>query len=159
MIYSPMLTNVKNIKGRGTANKIDSRYLQYQREEFNDEWDSSVDTTSTKTTVSDEKVRTIISRNSSPDIPFELSTNPYRGCEHGCNYCYARPTHAYLDLSPGIDFETKLFAKTNAAKLLQNELNKPGYLCKPIALGANTDPYQPIEREYKITRSLLDVLN
>jgi len=154
-----MLTNVKNIKGRGTANKIDSRYLQYQREEFADEWDFSVDITSTKTTVSDEKVRTIISRNSSPDIPFELSTNPYRGCEHGCNYCYARPTHAYLDLSPGIDFETKLFAKTNAAKLLQNELSKPGYLCKPIALGTNTDPYQPIEREYKITRSLLDVLN
>mgnify|MGYP003388803148 FL=1 len=113
-----MLTNVKNIKGRGTANKIDSRYLQYQCEGFADEWDFSVDTTSTKTTVSDEKVRTIISRNSSPDIPFELSTNPYRGCEHGCNYCYARPPHAYLDLSLEIDFETKLFAKTNAAKLL-----------------------------------------
>lgn len=118
MIYSPMLTNVKNIKGRGTANKIDSRYLQYQREEFADEWDFSVDTTSTKTRVSEEKARTIISRNSSPDIPFELSISPYRGCEHGCNYCYARPTHAYLDLSPRIDFETKLFAKTNAAKLL-----------------------------------------
>jgi DNA repair photolyase len=154
-----MPTNIKKIKGRGTANTINSRYLQFQREEFDDDWNTSLDTPSIKTKVSEEKARSIISRNSSPDIPFELSINPYRGCEHGCNYCYARPSHAYLDLSPGIDFETKLFAKTNAAEVLQNELSKAGYLCKPIALGTNTDPYQPIERDYKITRSLLEVLN
>ena len=102
--------------------------------------------------------RTIIARNDSPDIPFTQSINPYQGCEHGCIYCYARPTHAYLDLSPGLDFETKLFAKPNAAALLRAELAKPGYRCEPIALGANTDPYQPIEREWKITRSVIEVL-
>ena len=102
--------------------------------------------------------RTIIARNDSPDIPFTQSINPYQGCEHGCIYCYARPTHAYLDLSPGLDFETKLFAKPNAAALLRAELAKPGYRCEPIALGANTDPYQPIEREWKITRSIIEVL-
>ena len=97
-------------------------------------------------------------RNDSPDIPFTQSINPYQGCEHGCIYCYARPTHAYLDLSPGLDFETKLFAKPNAAALLRAELAKPGYVCDPIALGTNTDPYQPIEREWKITRSIIEVL-
>ena len=94
-----------------------------------------------------QQARTIIARNDSPDIPFNQSINPYQGCEHGCIYCYARPSHAYLDLSPGIDFETKLFAKPEAAKLLRDELSRPGYLCDPIALGTNTDPYQPIERE------------
>jgi len=103
-------------------------------------------------------VRTIISRNDSPDIPFSQSINPYQGCEHGCVYCYARPTHAYLDLSPGLDFETKLFAKPDAARRLRDELGRRGYRCEPIALGANTDPYQPIEREWKITRSVLEVL-
>lgn len=103
--------------------------------------------------------RSIISRNSSPDVPFEFSINPYRGCEHGCIYCYARPTHAYLDLSPGLDFETRLYAKTNAAQLLKEELAQPQYRCSPIALGANTDPYQPIERNYGITRDILRVLS
>ncbi len=111
-----------------------------------------------KTIVRIQRARTIISRNDSPDIPFTQSINPYQGCEHGCVYCYARPTHAYLDLSPGLDFETKLFAKPDAATLLRAELAKPGYRCEPIALGANTDPYQPIEREWKITRSVLEVL-
>ena len=111
-----------------------------------------------KTVVRIMPARTIISRNDSPDIPFTQSINPYQGCEHGCIYCYARPTHAYLDLSPGLDFETKLFAKPNAAALLRAELAKPGYRCEPIALGANTDPYQPIEREWKITRSVIEVL-
>ena len=111
-----------------------------------------------RTTVSIQAARTIISRNASPDIPFTQSINPYQGCEHGCVYCYARPSHAYLDLSPGLDFETKLFAKPNAAALLRAELAKRGYVCDPIALGANTDPYQPIEREWKVTRSILEVL-
>ena len=111
-----------------------------------------------KTVVRITPARTIISRNDSPDIPFTQSINPYQGCEHGCIYCYARPTHAYLDLSPGLDFETRLFAKPNAAALLRAELAKPGYRCDPIALGANTDPYQPIEREWKITRSLIEVM-
>jgi DNA repair photolyase len=102
--------------------------------------------------------RSIISRNTSPDIPFSLSINPYQGCEHGCIYCYARPTHAYLDLSPGIDFETRLTYKRNAAALLERELARPGYECSCITLGANTDPYQPVEKEHRITRQLLEVL-
>ncbi|MFT5132457.1 MAG: DNA repair photolyase [Gammaproteobacteria bacterium] len=149
----------KKIRGRGTANNVDPRYMEFQREGFDDDWDAPSDEKRVGTTVTEEIARTIISRNTSPDIPFEQSINPYRGCEHGCNYCYARPSHAYLDLSPGIDFETKLFAKPNAAELLRNELTKPGYICKPIALGTNTDPYQPVEREYKITRSIVAVLN
>ena len=105
-----------------------------------------------------QRSRTIIARNASPDIPFNQSINPYQGCEHGCVYCYARPTHAYHDLSPGLDFETKLFAKPDAAALLRAEIGKPGYVCDPIALGTNTDPYQPIEREWKVTRQILEVL-
>jgi DNA repair photolyase len=105
-----------------------------------------------------ERARTIISRNDSPDIPFDQSINPYRGCEHGCIYCYARPSHAYLELSPGLDFETKLFAKTNAAELLREELAKPTYAVSPISLGANTDCYQPAERKYRITRQIVEIL-
>ena len=105
-----------------------------------------------------ERARSIISHNDSPDVGFDQSINPYRGCEHGCIYCYARPSHAYLELSPGLDFETKLFAKTNAAELLRETLAKPGYQPSPIALGANTDCYQPIERKYRITRQILEVL-
>ena len=104
------------------------------------------------------QARSIISRNDSPDIPFTQSINPYQGCEHGCIYCYARPSHAYLGLSPGLDFETKLFAKANAAQLLRAELSRPGYRCEVISIGANTDPYQPIERKYRITRGILEVL-
>ncbi len=110
-----------------------------------------------RTTVTEEHARTIISFNQSPDIPFDRSINAYRGCEHGCVYCYARPTHAYHDLSPGLDFETKLFAKPNAAALLRETLAKPGYKPAPIAMGTNTDPYQPIEDRYKITRQVLEV--
>ena len=110
-----------------------------------------------RTTVIEEHARTIISYNQSPDIPFDRSINPYRGCEHGCVYCYARPSHAYHDLSPGLDFETKLFAKPNAAQLLRETLAKPGYKPKPIAMGTNTDPYQPIEADYRITRNILKV--
>ena len=112
-----------------------------------------------KTTVTVQRARTIIARNDSPDIPFTQSINPYQGCEHGCVYCYARPTHAYLDLSPGLDFETRLFAKPDAAVLLEAELARPGYVCDAIAMGTNTDPYQPIEREWKITRQILELLS
>ncbi|HEX9426191.1 MAG TPA: PA0069 family radical SAM protein [Candidatus Polarisedimenticolia bacterium] len=111
-----------------------------------------------RTTVTPDASRSIITRNDSPDIPFEQSINPYRGCEHGCVYCFARPTHAYLGLSPGLDFETRLFSKPQAAELLRKELRRPGYRCRTIALGSNTDPYQPIERTLKITRSVLEVL-
>ena len=149
----------KSIKGRGTTNKVDPRYLANITEKQEDGWDIAEEDKSVRTTVTVEKPRTIISRNKSPDIPFEASINPYRGCEHGCIYCYARPTHAYMDLSPGIDFESKLFAKPDATILLKNEISKPGYKCTPIALGTNTDPYQPIEREWKITRQIIEVLN
>ena len=111
-----------------------------------------------RTSVTAETAKSIVSRNSSPDIPFSQSINPYRGCEHACAYCFARPSHSYLNLSPGLDFETKLFFKENAAALLEKELSRPGYKCSPIALGANTDPYQPIERDLRITRSILEVL-
>ena len=111
-----------------------------------------------RTTVTIERPKTIIARNSSPDIPFDRSINPYRGCEHGCIYCFARPSHAFHDLSPGLDFETKLFAKPDAAELLRAELGKRGYTCQPMALGTNTDPYQPIEGKWRITRSIIEVL-
>ncbi|WP_315760526.1 PA0069 family radical SAM protein [Sphingomonas sp. Y38-1Y] len=111
-----------------------------------------------RTTVTIEHPRTILARNSSPDVPFDRSVNPYRGCEHGCIYCFARPTHAFHDLSPGIDFETRLFAKPDAATLLRAELSKPGYVARPIAFGTNTDPYQPIERDWGITRACIEVL-
>ena len=152
-------------KGRGATFNPANRYRSEQREAVDDGWEPPVDEAvdndeppPLKTTVRIQPARTIISRNDSPDIPFTQSINPYQGCEHGCIYCYARPTHAYLDLSPGLDFETKLFAKPNAAELLRAELAKPGYRCDPIALGTNTDPYQPIEREWKITRSVIEVL-
>jgi DNA repair photolyase len=111
-----------------------------------------------RTVVTPDRTRTIISTNDSPDLPFDRSINPYRGCEHGCVYCFARPTHAYLGLSPGLDFETRLFSKPDAARLLREELRRPGYRCATLALGSNTDPYQPIERRLGITRSVLEVL-
>lgn len=111
-----------------------------------------------RTTVTVERPKTIITRNSSPDVPFDRSINPYRGCEHGCIYCFARPSHAYHDLSPGLDFESKLFVKPDAADLLRKELSKPGYRCEPIALGTNTDPYQPIEAKWAVTRSIIELL-
>ncbi|WP_344694389.1 PA0069 family radical SAM protein [Sphingomonas cynarae] len=111
-----------------------------------------------RTTVTVERPKTIISRNASPDIPFDRSINPYRGCEHGCIYCFARPSHAFHDLSPGLDFESRLFAKPDAAALLREELRRPGYEVRPMALGTNTDPYQPIEREWRITRGVLEVM-
>jgi DNA repair photolyase len=145
-------------KGRGTDSRVDGRYLAWQREAVDDGWQQPEEERRVRTTVTAEHPRTIISRNDSPDIPFDQSINPYRGCEHGCIYCYARPTHAYMDLSPGIDFESKLFAKPSAPELLRKELAKRGYRCTPMALGTNTDPYQPVEREYRITRGIIEVL-
>ena len=146
-------------KGRGATFNPENRFRREGREAFDDGWDGDDETLPPqKTIVAIQKSRTIIARNDSPDIPFTQSINPYQGCEHGCIYCYARPSHAYLDLSPGLDFETKLFAKPNAADLLRAELSRAGYVCDPIALGSNTDPYQPIEREWKVTRSILEVL-
>ena len=147
------------MKGRGTSSKIDARFLEHQRQGFDDGWTPEPEAGAVPTEIFQETPRTIITRNQSPDIPFETSINPYRGCEHGCVYCYARPSHAYVDLSPGIDFETKIFAKTNAVELLRSELGKPRYICKPIAMGTNTDPYQPIERQLHITRDIIRVLH
>lgn len=123
-----------------------------------DESEEDVSGQGLPTQVTLQRAASIISRNESPDIPFTQSINPYQGCEHGCIYCYARPSHGYLGLSPGLDFETRLFAKTNAAELLRTELARPGYRCSVISLGANTDPYQPVERELRLTRAVLEVL-
>jgi len=147
-------------KGRGAADNPQGRFERQQREAFDDGWEREQDEArGPHTEVTLTQARSIISRNDSPDIPFTQSINPYQGCEHGCIYCYARPSHAYLGLSPGLDFETKLFAKANAAELLRAELSRPGYRCEVISLGANTDPYQPIERKYRITRGILEVLS
>src|SRR2546422_2909002 len=144
---------------RGARSFIQGRFETVARETFDDGWTpEEKEATELKTQVTIERSRSIVSHNDSPDVGFDRSINPYRGCEHGCIYCYARPSHAYLELSPGLDFETKLFAKTNAAELLREELSRPGYKPSPIALGANTDCYQPIERKYLITRSILEVL-
>ncbi|MBW8906704.1 MAG: radical SAM protein, partial [Betaproteobacteria bacterium] len=144
---------------RGARSFIQGRFETVAREAFDDGWTpEEKDERPLETQVTIERSRSILSHNDSPDVGFDTSINPYRGCEHGCIYCYARPSHAYLELSPGLDFETKLFAKTNAAELLRAELARPGYRPSPIALGANTDCYQPIERKYKITRQILEVL-
>ena len=147
------------IKGRGAASNPEGRFESIERTREDDGWYREEESPlRPPTQVTEERARSIISSNDSPDIGFDHSINPYRGCEHGCVYCYARPSHSYLNLSPGIDFETRLFAKTNAAELLRKELAKRSYVCSPINLGANTDPYQPIERRYRITRSILEVL-
>ncbi len=144
---------------RGARSFIQGRFETVAREPFDDGWTpEEQDERPLETEVTIERARTILSHNDSPDVGFSTSINPYRGCEHGCIYCYARPSHAYLELSPGLDFETKLFAKTNAAEQLRAELGRPGYKPSPIALGANTDCYQPIERKYRITRQILAVL-
>ncbi|MDH1630278.1 PA0069 family radical SAM protein [Pseudomonas mosselii] len=145
------------IRGRGTADNPHNRFAPSVSVAEDDGWYQEVPLTQ-GTEVRIETAKTIIARNTSPDLPFDRSINPYRGCEHGCIYCYARPSHAYWDLSPGLDFETKLIAKTNAAEILEQQLSKPGYVCAPINLGSNTDPYQPIEREHQLTRRLLEVL-
>ena len=146
-------------RGRGALSNQVGRYDRQERREADDGWDCLADLAPFKTEVREEIARTIIATNDSPDISFDRSINPYRGCEHGCIYCYARPTHAYLGLSAGLDFETKLIAKVNAAEILERTLAAPGYVPKTIALGAVTDPYQPIERAHRITRGVLEVLS
>src|SRR5262245_31113081 len=141
-------------RGRGAQSNATGRYEPLARVAFDDGWQSFEELPPFKTTVTVDSTRKIITRNDSPDISFDRSTNTYRGCEHGCIYCFARPTHAYLGLSPGLDFESRLFAKPDAAKLLAKELRKPGYQPDVLALGAVTDVYQPIERQYRITRSV-----
>nr|WP_320144850.1 PA0069 family radical SAM protein [uncultured Cohaesibacter sp.] len=157
----PDLHKGKRIRGRGTRSNKAGRFEPYQTEPVDDGWslpDGEEPLPPLRTEVQEEKSRTIITRNDSPDIPFDRSINPYRGCEHGCIYCFARPTHAYLGLSPGLDFESKLFVKPDAADQLKRELSAPGYRPRPIAIGTNTDPYQPVERDYRLMPDILDVL-
>ena len=145
-------------KGRGAVSNRDSRYLPHRVEPVPaTAVDDALATATPATEYSPETAKSIIARNRSPDVPFEQSINPYRGCEHGCIYCYARPSHAWLDLSPGLDFETRIHYKSNAAQQLDKELRSPSYRCKPITIGANTDPNQPIEKRLRITRQLLEV--
>jgi DNA repair photolyase len=146
------------IKGRGALSNPPGRFDKLTQEFEHDGWYEEEPPNKLETVVLPEHARTIISRNQSPDIPFAQSINPYRGCAHACPYCFARPSHAYVGLSPGLDFETKLFYKADAALVLRKELAAPGYKCAPITLGANTDPYQPLEKTHKITRSILEVL-
>lgn len=147
-------------KGRGAVSNRTGRFERYNAVAINDGWylPPDDDMPPLRTTVTKDATRTIIARNTSPDVPFDRSINPYRGCEHGCVYCFARPTHAFLGLSPGLDFESHLFYKADAGALLEKELKKKTYACDVIAMGTNTDPYQPIERNYKLTRRILQVL-
>ncbi|MBL8704964.1 MAG: PA0069 family radical SAM protein [Rhodospirillales bacterium] len=153
------------VKGRGAVSNRSGRYEREERVAVDDGWGGVAvegeedETPSPRTTVAIDTTRTIVARNDSPDIPFDRSINPYRGCEHGCIYCFARPTHTYLGLSPGLDFETRLLMKPDAAELLKRELRNPRYRCDVMAMGTNTDPYQPIEREHRITRQILEVLD
>ncbi|WP_100429423.1 PA0069 family radical SAM protein [Janthinobacterium sp. 67] len=158
--------SLKAKKGRGAVSNLQGRYEVHARAGFDDGWsvgglDGAAGEEAApawKTQVSDEQARTILTRNASPDLPFNMSLNPYRGCEHGCIYCFARPTHSYLGLSPGLDFESRIYAKVNAPELLRRELARPSYVPEPIALGVNTDAYQPCERERQLTRRVLEVL-
>ncbi len=145
-------------RGRGALSNASGRFEKEARCDENDGWGLPEDLPPLRTQVTRESAKTILTRNDLPDISFDQSINPYRGCEHGCVYCFARPTHAYLGLSPGLDFETRLFAKANAASLLERELSAPGYTATTIAIGTNTDPYQPIERREEVMRKMLEVL-
>ena len=152
------LVEAERRRGRGAQSNHTGRFESERRIAFDDGWESLGELEALRTEIYEEPARSIITRNKSPDISFDQSINPYRGCEHGCIYCYARPSHCYLGHSAGLDFETKLYAKTNAAALLEQELARRSYKPQVIALGTNTDPYQPIERERRITRSILEVL-
>ena len=155
---SGMRIEIDRRRGRGAGLNPAGRFEPTERVAYDDGWQTLESLPPFKTEVQIEKPKSAITRNESPDIPFDRSINPYRGCEHGCVYCFARPTHAYMGLSAGIDFEAKLFAKPDAPKLLERELSKPGYTVRPIAIGTNTDPYQPIEKEWRVMRQILEVL-
>ncbi|TIS79698.1 MAG: PA0069 family radical SAM protein [Mesorhizobium sp.] len=155
---SGMRVRPERNRGRSAGINPSGRFEPVSRHVFDDGWNSLEELPPFKTEVQVEKPRTIITRNESPDISFDRSINPYRGCEHGCVYCFARPTHAFMGLSPGLDFESKLFAKPDAARMLDKELSKEGYQPRTIAIGTNTDPYQPIEKQYRIMREILEVL-
>ncbi|KVP61591.1 radical SAM protein [Burkholderia ubonensis] len=150
-------------KGRGAVDNLQGRYETALREAVDDGWTHEADDADLpaplRTQVFEERARSILTRNQSPDIPFSVSLNPYRGCEHGCIYCFARPTHSYLGLSPGLDFESRIYAKVNAAELLEREISRKRYVPEPIALGVNTDAYQPVERDLRITRSVIQVMH
>lgn len=146
------------LKGHGALSSPAGRFERERREAVDDGWYQEEVPDTVPTSIEPDGARSIITTNDSPDIGFERSINPYRGCANGCVYCYARPSHAYLGLSPGLDFETRLFYKKDAGRLLEEELARPAYVCKPITLGANTDPYQPLERRMRVTRDILEVL-
>ncbi|PCE27837.1 radical SAM protein [Paraburkholderia acidicola] len=150
-------------KGRGAVTNLQGRYEVDQRETVDDGWapnpDEDGEPKALRTQVFEEKAKSILTRNASPDIPFNVSLNPYRGCEHGCIYCFARPTHSYLGLSPGLDFESRIYAKINAPELLEREMSKKSYVPEPIALGVNTDAWQPVERDLRLTRRIIQVLH
>ncbi|MDE1159582.1 MAG: PA0069 family radical SAM protein [Neorhizobium sp.] len=150
--------DVDRRRGRAAGLNPSGRFEELRREGFDDGWQSLEALEPFRTEVQIEKPKTALTRNDSPDIPFDRSVNPYRGCEHGCIYCFARPTHSYMGLSPGLDFESKLFSKPDVPKLLERELSRPDYKVRVIAIGTNTDPYQPIEREWRIMRQILEVL-
>lgn len=152
------LVDAERRRGRGALSKRSGRFEKETREETDDGWGSLESLEALTTNIHIEKPRTILTRNESADISFDRSINPYRGCEHGCVYCYARPSHAYMGFSPGLDFETEIFVKEGAAQLLERELSAPNYVPKTIALGSNTDPYQPVERRHRVTRAILEVL-
>ncbi len=153
------MSPVTAAKGRGARSNESGRYESLKAEDFNDGWTGDDEPAAPlRTTLTPERARRIITRNDSPDVGFDRSINPYRGCEHGCIYCYARPAHAWMGLSPGLDFESRLFFKPESARLLEQELSARKYVCKRIHIGGNTDPYQPIEREQRITRGLLEVM-
>lgn len=153
------MNSLTQIKGRGAVSNTTGRHEDWSRTPVDDQWDISEERSPTqRTTLTCDVSRSIIAYNKSPDIPFDRSINPYRGCEHGCIYCYARPSHAWLGLSPGLDFESRLLYKPDAPELLRTELENSRYKCAPIALGANTDPYQPVERKLQLTRRILKVL-
>ncbi|KTC83082.1 Radical SAM superfamily [Legionella cincinnatiensis] len=159
LLNKMIMKSNQTIKNRGALSNPDGRFEPQTRESFEDGWDIQEEILPPlETLLFPEHPKSVISRNDSPDLGFEQSINPYRGCEHGCVYCYARPSHSYMNLSPGIDFETKIFYKVDAAKILEKEINKANYRCKPIVLGANTDPYQPVEAKLGVTRSILKVL-
>lgn len=158
MFHTDRMSMTRQPKGRAAQSNRDGRYLRHTREAIADGWDLEEELPPLRTELRLENLRKAITRNSSPDIDFDRAVTPYRGCEHGCIYCYARPSHAWLDMSPGLDFETKIIARPNAPDLLARELSKPGYKPAPMALGTVSDPYQPTEKDQKITRHLLEIL-